>query len=249
MKFNILLIGGLLLLLIGNINADITGPCQTVINKAWEKQAKCSWYLNLLTDIAKKYNYNFLFSHPISYDTTLYNKAIEDACAAEFSCTFEEASQIWNEILNNCPTELSTKVDWNANPNYLDNSIIEVYATLLAYYTVIPEHNSVCHKTTSGELCGVESGKQLVDWVKMVAPEGNATIAYTHELVYKEDGTSLPIPRELFQCGECTTNMVQEYGNWINQHTVPVPIITNIFPSLDIFTSYFTCPIDFLIGN
>ncbi|RIA91085.1 hypothetical protein C1645_822479 [Glomus cerebriforme] len=250
MKFDILFIGLLTLTSATcekSFNLPVCSECQKEIWKAWESPSSCGFQIHLLNDIAKKYHYTFGFAHPVFYDMTLYNKAIKEACAAEFSCTYEEDLKIWSGIENKCATELSTYIDWSANPNSFtsnDNEILRAYGSLLLFYFVIPEHNSVCHKTTNGELCGIESVKPLINWLETVAPEGNANITYDHQFVYKSDGTRLPIPKELFQCGECTTNMVQEYGTWIDQHAVPDPIVKNIFGSLEIIKMHFTCPVN-----
>lgn len=47
----------------------------------------------------------------------------------------------------------------------------------------------------------------------------------------------------LQSCGDCGTNMINEYKNWIDKHGVPDPIVKNVFGSLDAVKGYFSCPL------
>jgi hypothetical protein len=94
-------------------------------------------------------------------------------------------------------------------------------------------------------LCGIESIRPLVDWLKREIPEGKVQFSYDFLFVFKEDGTRIKVPTELVtKCGECGKNMMKEYKNWMDQHTVPVPIVNNMFDgSLEAVQEYFSCPI------
>src|ERR1700722_3033769 len=89
MKFGILFsLFSLLIVNIVNINAESTvscgeyfnipmcNECQTEIWNSLENPSTCGFSIHLINEIAKKYNYTFEYSHPISYDTTLYDEAV-----------------------------------------------------------------------------------------------------------------------------------------------------------------------------
>ena len=61
------------------------------------------------------------------------------------------------------------------------------------------------------ELCGIEFAKPLINWLKEKIPDGKFEISFNYKFVYKEDGSRLEIPRELFSCGECSKKMIEKF--------------------------------------
>ncbi|GBC05822.1 hypothetical protein RclHR1_06440009 [Rhizophagus clarus] len=225
-----------------HFNTPVCNECQTELwNSSGNQSTTCTFYGNLFMEYQQK---------PFTYDynMTSFDNLINELCSSEFTCTYEESKQIWGNIMEKCANELSTYVDWSAAPSTLEqnqHSVIASYGSLFFFYFAVPEHNSICYKSSSGEFCGVESIKPVIDWLKQEVPEGNIQISYDHQFVYKEDGTSIKIPTELLtSCGECGVNMINEYENWIDQYGVPDPIVKNVFGgSLDALKVYSSCPL------
>ncbi|CAB4479561.1 hypothetical protein RhiirA1_511644 [Rhizophagus irregularis] len=247
MKIFILLIG-LLLLLIVNVKAQLTcekyfgvslcNECQKELWNSGQSPSTCTFFNKLFAEVQyDPYTFN--------YNLTSYDKAVKKACSIEFSCTYEEGKQIWERVEEKCANELTIYVDWSANPSSLDETVVAPYATLLLFYFAVPEYSSLCHKTSNGELCGIESIRPLVDWLKQEIPEGKVQFSYDFLFAYKEDGTRIKVPMELVtKCSECGKNMMKEYKNWMDQHAVPDPIVKNMFNgSLEAVQEYFSCPI------
>ncbi|GBB89886.1 hypothetical protein RclHR1_16710002 [Rhizophagus clarus] len=251
MKPFILLIG-LFGLLIVNVNAQLTcekffnvslcNDCQQEVWNSEHGSSTCTFFTKIYGEI--QYD-----PYAFDYNLTSYDQAVKNICSIDFSCTYEEDKQIWERIEEKCATELTTYVDWSANPLSLESTIVEPYAAVLLFFFTVPEYSSLCHKTSSGELCGIESIRPLVDWLKQEIPEGKINFSYDFLFVYKEDGTRIEIPVEFrSSCGECGKNMMKVYKNWMDQHAVPDLIVNNMFGgSLKRVQDYFSCPI--LISN
>jgi hypothetical protein len=143
----------LFLLLVVNVNAEPTCEdhfgvsfCNECQKEVWDFKKEplgCGFYSNLFAEIEHG---PFLSN----YDLTTYNKVIKNACSADFSCSYEEGRKTWQRVEEKCANELTTYIDWRANPSSIDHTVVSAYATILVYYFAVPQHNSVCHKTSSG---------------------------------------------------------------------------------------------------
>lgn len=84
---------------------------------------------------------------------TTFDITLNNLCSAEFTCTYEESAQFWRNIEEKCANELTTYVDWSATPSSLEqnqHTVIASYGSLLFFYFAVPEHNSICYKSSSG---------------------------------------------------------------------------------------------------
>jgi len=152
MKSFILFIG-LFLLLSVNVNAQSTceehynvtlcNECLTEIWNLGNSPSSCDFYFHLFGEL--KFG-----PFAASYDLATYNETITRACSAEFSCTYEESKQYWGSVETKCANELTTHVDWESDPENISHAIISPYGALIAYFFAVPEHNSICHKDSSG---------------------------------------------------------------------------------------------------
>ncbi|GES81584.1 hypothetical protein GLOIN_2v1846162 [Rhizophagus clarus] len=170
---------------------------------------------------------------------------IKNVCSADFSCGYEDVKKKLQNVEEKCSNELSTFIDWSANPLVLDHNVVSAYATIILYYFAVPEHNSICHKASSGELCGVESIKPLVEWLRQEIPEGKVHFSYDYSYVFKDDETRIEIPLNLVtNCGECGKNMIKEYKAWTEKFAIPDVILNNVFRnSLEGLLEYYSCPL------
>lgn len=152
MKIFILLIG-LFVLLIVNVNAQLTCEkffsvplCNECQQEVWDfehSSSTCAFFSKLYAEV--QYD-----PYTFDYNLTSYDQAVKNACSIDFSCTYEEGKQIWERIEEKCVNELTTYVDWSANPLSLNITDVEPYAALLLFYFSVPEYSSLCHKTSSG---------------------------------------------------------------------------------------------------
>ncbi|RIA88695.1 hypothetical protein C1645_739201 [Glomus cerebriforme] len=256
MKFIILFLV-LLSLLVTIINADgeelkcedifkvsACNECQTELWNIWKNPPPCGFSIRFIRNIITNYIDASKQTHLVPYNITPYNEAVKESCDAGFSCSYQEAESLMKEVENKCPKELTTHVDWSANPTTLDSTVTGAYGTVLFLYFGIPDHDAVCVKSSNGELCGIEIAKPLVDWIKQKIPEGKFQISFDHKFVYKEDGTRFEIPREFFACGECANKMRKFYEDWPVQHPFPEYLVKNIFGSWEEVEKFYTCPKD-----
>ncbi|CAG8672941.1 uncharacterized protein OCT59_005874 [Rhizophagus irregularis] len=247
MKFLIFFVA-LLIVNVVNVNAKLTceehfgvSLCNECQNEVWDfgrDPSGCGFYDSLFSEIEHS-------SFFLKYNLTAYNEVITNLCSLDFSCSYEEGKKIWQKVEEKCANELTIYIDWSANPSSLDHTVVSSYATILFYYFSVPEHNSICHKSSGGELCGIEAIKPLVDWLKQEIPEGNVQFSYDQQYVYKKDGTRIQIPMELVgYCGECGKNMIKEYKSWMDKFAVPDVILNKVFGNnLEALKGYFSCPL------
>ncbi|CAB4427174.1 unnamed protein product [Rhizophagus irregularis] len=237
-------------LLIVNVNAKLTceerfgvSLCNECQNEVWDygrDPLGCGFFSSIFSEIEHS-------SFFLKYNLTFYNEIVKNSCSADFSCSYDEGKKMWKKIEEKCANELTIYIDWSANPSLLDHTVVSSYATIFSYYSAVPGRNSICHKASSGELCGIEAIKPLVDWLKQEIPEGNVQFSYDQQYVYKKDGTRIQVPMELMaHCGECGKNMIKEYKTWMDKFAVPDVILKNIFDNnLEALQGRFSCPLIF----
>ncbi|GBC07615.1 hypothetical protein RclHR1_07580003 [Rhizophagus clarus] len=239
-------------LLIVNVNAiysnltcedhfDVS-HCNECQQEVWNFRSNalgCGFFGNLYAEV------EHTLSFFINYNLTSYNEVIKNVCSADFSCGYEDVKKKLQNVEEKCSNELSTFIDWSANPLVLDHNVVSAYATIILYYFAVPEHNSICHKASSGELCGVESIKPLVEWLRQEIPEGKVHFSYDYSYVFKDDETRIEIPLNLVtNCGECGKNMIKEYKAWTEKFAIPDVILNNVFRnSLEGLLEYYSCPL------
>ncbi|CAB4425587.1 unnamed protein product [Rhizophagus irregularis] len=225
-------------------NVSTCNECQKELWDSWSNPSSCGFFIRLIMNIIEDYGNVAEHNHLVPYNVTPYYEAVKETCDEKFSCNYDEAESLWKKVEEKCPNELTTKVDWSADPSTLDRTVTGAYATVIFYYFGIPDHNFMCLKTSNGELCGIETTKPFIKWLKEKIPEGKFRPSYDHKYVYREDGTRIEIPRELISCGECQQKMAKTYKYWPVNHPLPDYIVKNIFGSWDHFNNYFTCPND-----
>jgi len=223
-------------------NVSTCSECQKELWDSWSDPSSCGFFIRLITNIIK--NYSHVDEYNI-HDTRnfIYNEAVEETCDENFSCTYDEAESLWERVEKKCSNELTAEVDWSADPLTLNRTVSGARATAIFYYFGIPDHDFMCRQASSGELCGIEITKPLIKWLEKEIPEGNFRFSFDHQFVYKEDGSRLEIPRELYLCGECQKKKTKIYKYWIVKHPLP-DYIKDVFGFLEDYDKNFTCPND-----
>ncbi|CAI2165046.1 18068_t:CDS:2 [Funneliformis geosporum] len=266
MKFGILIFC-LISLLVTNVNANFCGipdfseqsipntceelfvcdkcnECQSQLWASLGGSSSCGFTINLIKKVVEKYLKGIKSGEMTKidrFDMTPYDESVRELCDEEFTCTYEEAEPVWKEVKTKCATELSTLVDWTQNPSTIDKTVAYAYGVVLIYYFGIPDHDFLCHKSSSGEFCGIESAKSVLDWLKETVPDGDFVFSYDYTVVYKSDGTSIEVPQK-FKCLECSKIAFEIYSAWPEQHPWDDELVKNLFGSWEDFKNQNSCP-------
>ncbi|GBB99282.1 hypothetical protein RclHR1_03470017 [Rhizophagus clarus] len=224
-------------------NVSTCSECQKELWDTWANPSSCGFFINLIKNIIKDYGYAVRHTQLTPYNFTPYDEAVKETCDERFSCTYDEAESSAKRVEEKCSNELSTKVDWSADPLTLNRTVTSAYGTVISFYFGIPDHDVMCFKSSSGDLCGIELTKPLINWLKENIPDGKFRISYDHKFVYKEDGSRLEIPRGIFFCGECQERVVKTFKYWPVNHPLPDYIVKNVYGSWEEEVNNFpNCP-------
>ncbi|CAB5188610.1 unnamed protein product [Rhizophagus irregularis] len=224
MKFLIFFVA----LLIVNVNAKLTceerfgvSLCNECQNEVWDygrDPLGCGFFSSLFSEI----EYSSFF---LKYNLTVYNEIVKNSCSADFSCSYDEAQILRYLIILLSPL------------------------TLLYFPIILPYLNIILYviKTSSGELCGIEVIKPLVDWLSKKFLKEMYNFHIINNTFIRKMGTRIQVPMELMgHCGECGKNMIKEYKTWMDKFAVPDVILKNVFDNdLEALQGRFSCPLIF----
>ncbi|CAG8631867.1 4874_t:CDS:2 [Funneliformis caledonium] len=219
---------------------DKCNECQSHIWTTLGSESSCGFTASLIKKVVEKYVESGE-TEIDRFDMTFYDESVKELCDAEFKCTYEEAEPVWKETKTKCASELATLVDWTLNPSAIDKTVAYAYGIVLIYYFGIPDHDFICHESSSGELCGIEAAKAVLDWLKEAVPDGDFVFSYDYSFVYKSDGTQIEVPQE-FKCSECSKVAFEIYFTWPEQHQLDDDLVKNLFGSWEDFKQKSSCP-------
>jgi hypothetical protein len=137
--------------------------CQKELWDSWSDPPSCGFSIRLILNVLKDYKDASEHDQLVPFDFTPYKDAVKATCDEKFSCTYDESESLWRRVEKKCPDELSTKVDWSADPLTLNRTVTGAYATVLFYYFGIPDHEFTCKESSSGGKLEIIEFKKTIE--------------------------------------------------------------------------------------